>query len=100
MHAYATLLVWSIGRYRTVRFLTRAVDQTRDGVTPRRSPPGCADMQRLALFDLDDTLVDRRRAFRAWAEGFVTARELDDSALSFLLTADAHHSGPLDRFFA
>src|SRR5262249_53290844 len=30
----------------------------------------------------------------------VTARELDDSALSFLLTADAHHSGPMDRFFA
>ena len=45
-------------------------------------------MQRLALFDLDDTLVDRRRAFRAWAEEFVTARELDDSALRVAETAD------------
>jgi hypothetical protein len=27
-------------------------------------------MQKLVLFDLDDTLVDRRTAFNAWAEEF------------------------------
>lgn len=57
-------------------------------------------MQPLALFDLDDTLVDRRGAFRAWAEEFAAAHRLDDSALAFLVTADAHHSGPKDSFFA
>lgn len=56
-------------------------------------------MQRLALFDLDDTLVERRAAFRAWAEEFVTDHGLDDKAVSWLLFADAHSSGPKDRFF-
>ena len=32
-----------------------------------------ADMRPLALFDLDDTLTDRREAFRAWAEEFAAA---------------------------
>jgi HAD superfamily hydrolase (TIGR01549 family) len=57
-------------------------------------------VQSLALFDLDDTLIDRRAAFNAWAEEFVTAQGLDDAALTFLLMADAHHSGPMDGFFA
>jgi HAD superfamily hydrolase (TIGR01549 family) len=57
-------------------------------------------MQSLALFDLDDTLVDRSAAFNAWAEEFVSAHGLDDAALTFLLLADAHHSGPMDGFFA
>jgi len=59
-----------------------------------------AGVQSLALFDLDNTLVDRDRAFRAWAEEFVVAHGLDDPALTFLLMADAHHSGPMDSFFA
>jgi HAD superfamily hydrolase (TIGR01549 family) len=54
----------------------------------------------LALFDLDDTLVDRGSAFHAWAEEFVVAHELDDAALSVLLDIDAHHFGPMDGFFA
>jgi HAD superfamily hydrolase (TIGR01549 family) len=57
-------------------------------------------MQPLALFDLDDTLVNRRAAFSAWAEEFVTAHRLGDAALTFLFTADAQHSGPMDSFFA
>lgn len=56
-------------------------------------------MQSLALFDLDDTLIDRRAAFNAWAEEFATAQGLDDAAVTFLLMADAHHSGPMDGFF-
>jgi HAD superfamily hydrolase (TIGR01549 family) len=54
----------------------------------------------LALFDLDDTLVDRNAAFLAWAGEFVTAHELDDEALTFLVAADAQHAGPMDDFFA
>ena len=57
-------------------------------------------MQPLALFDLDDTLVDRHAAFHAWAEEFATAHRLDDAALTFLLMADAHHRGPMDSYFA
>jgi FMN phosphatase YigB (HAD superfamily) len=56
-------------------------------------------MQRLALFDLDDTLVDRRAAFRVWAQEFVTDHGLDDNALTWLVFADAHSCGPKDRFF-
>jgi HAD superfamily hydrolase (TIGR01549 family) len=65
----------------------------------RRSFDYRAGMQPLALFDLDDTLIDRRAAFNAWAEEFATAHKLDDKALTFLVMADAHHSGPMDSFF-
>jgi HAD superfamily hydrolase (TIGR01549 family) len=57
-------------------------------------------MALLALFDLDDTLVDRRTAFAAWAEEFVAEYRLDGAALAFLLAADARHAGPMDSFFA
>lgn len=57
-------------------------------------------MQKLVLFDLDDTLVDRRSAFNAWAEEFAAARGLGDRDLTFMVMADAHHSGPMDGFFA
>lgn len=57
-------------------------------------------MQPLALFDLDDTLVDRRAAFNAWAEEFAADHGLDDKALTFIVMADAHHRGPMDSFFA
>lgn len=59
-----------------------------------------AGVRQLALFDLDDTLVDRASAFNAWAEEFVVTHRLDDEALTFLLMADAHHSGPMGSFFA
>lgn len=49
-------------------------------------------MQKLALFDLDDTLVDRRATFNAWAEQFASARGLDDKDLTFMVMADAHQS--------
>jgi hypothetical protein len=39
-------------------------------------------MQSPALFDLDDTLVGRGAAFRAWAKEFVIAQGLDDAALA------------------
>jgi HAD superfamily hydrolase (TIGR01549 family) len=54
----------------------------------------------LALFDLDDTLVDRRAAFRAWAEEFVAAHGLGETAVEHLLAVDARHCGSMSGFFA
>jgi len=56
-------------------------------------------MQRLALFDLDNTLVDRRTAFRTWAEEFVTTHRLDAAALTWILETDARTSGTKGPFF-
>lgn len=57
-------------------------------------------MQKLALFDLDDTLVDRRAAFNVWAEEFAAAQGLGDRDLTLLVLAGAQHAGPMDGFFA
>lgn len=56
-------------------------------------------MQRLALFDLDNTLVDRSAAFRAWAQEFVAGYGLDAAALTWLLETDARTAGPRGPFF-
>ncbi|MGC4765822.1 HAD family hydrolase [Micromonospora sp. DT46] len=56
-------------------------------------------MQRLALFDLDDTLVNRSAAFRAWAREFVITHRLDAAAFVWLLDADARTSGTKGIFF-
>jgi FMN phosphatase YigB (HAD superfamily) len=42
----------------------------------------------LALFDLDNTLLDREGAYARWAEGFCTARGLPDGARAYLVAAD------------
>lgn len=57
-------------------------------------------VQKLALFDLDDTLVDRRAAFNVWAEQFAAARGLGDRDVRFLVRTGAQHAGPMDGFFA
>lgn len=57
-------------------------------------------MQRLALFDLDNTLVDRDDAFRRWAAEFVEAHGLPAGALEWMIEADDGGFGPRDRFFA
>lgn len=56
-------------------------------------------MAPLALFDLDDTLIDRRAAFDAWADEFIATHGLGASALAFLTATDAGHHGPMDSFF-
>jgi putative hydrolase of the HAD superfamily len=44
---------------------------------------------RLALFDLDNTLIDRAGGFRSWARAFVAARALGrDDEVSWLEAAD------------
>lgn len=54
----------------------------------------------LALFDLDDTLIDHQAAFLAWAEEFAAAHGLGSEGVSRLLAAKAEYSGPKDRLFA
>jgi HAD superfamily hydrolase (TIGR01549 family) len=56
-------------------------------------------VQRLALFDLDDTLVDRRLAFSAWATEFAGERRLGGEAAGWLIAADRQGAAPRDQFF-
>ncbi|GCB52897.1 HAD family hydrolase [Streptomyces sp. NL15-2K] len=56
-------------------------------------------MQRLALFDLDNTLVDRRLAFSVWAGEFADERELGGEAARWLIAADRQGARPRDQFF-
>jgi FMN phosphatase YigB (HAD superfamily) len=57
-------------------------------------------MPRLVLFDLDDTLINRRAAFSVWASEFSAAHGLDDKWATWLVMVGAHHVGPMDTFFA
>lgn len=54
----------------------------------------------LALFDLDNTLLDRERAFGLWTEEFLGAHGLGPSAVPVIQRADADGFAPRDRFFA
>ncbi|MGI5162242.1 hypothetical protein [Microbispora sp. CA-102843] len=45
-------------------------------------------MQRLALFDLDNTLIDLDGAFRAWVEEFSNERSLGAEAVGWLIALD------------
>lgn len=56
--------------------------------------------QRLALFDLDNTLVDRADAHRRWAEGLVARHALGPGAVEWLVAEDGDGLTPKDRYFA
>ena len=60
---------------------------------------GIASAVVLALFDLDDTLVDRRAAFRAWAKRFCNEHGLGEVA-GLLEALDDHGLTPRAEFFA
>jgi putative hydrolase of the HAD superfamily len=56
-----------------------------------RTPTGrakIAPVVQVALFDLDNTLIDRNRAFREWAVTFADANGLGTDAVDVLLTLD------------
>jgi putative hydrolase of the HAD superfamily len=57
-------------------------------------------VQRLALFDLDNTLIDRLDAFRRWTVEFAAERDLTDEDAAWLITLDDDGSVPMDEFFA
>jgi putative hydrolase of the HAD superfamily len=42
----------------------------------------------LALFDLDNTLLDRDTAYAVWAKGFSPAWDLPESAVAYMVSAD------------
>lgn len=59
------------------------------------SPP------RLALFDLDNTLIDRAGAFRIWASAFISERTLGGQPeIEWLEEADSDGLTPRFEFFA
>ncbi|MET7330583.1 HAD family hydrolase [Nonomuraea sp. NPDC005650] len=53
----------------------------------------------LALFDLDNTLIDRLSAFKLWAAEFAAERGLDEEAVAWMVATDADGSLPMDAFF-
>lgn len=50
----------------------------------------------LALFDLDNTLIDRRRGLEDWARGFVRSRRLDRGAESVIYERLQERAYPAD----
>jgi HAD superfamily hydrolase (TIGR01549 family) len=57
-------------------------------------------MAQLVLFDLDNTLLDRRTAFAMWAREFIAANRLPAGAWSVIESADDDGMAPRERFFA
>ncbi len=57
-------------------------------------------MDNLALFDLDNTLLDRERAFRIWSGRFVESYGLDHDAMEVIERLDGDGAAPREEFFA
>lgn len=57
-------------------------------------------VQRLALFDLDDTLINLREAFRVWAAEFAEDHRLGPEAVDWLLALDRTGLPHREEFFA
>jgi HAD superfamily hydrolase (TIGR01549 family) len=56
-------------------------------------------MPELALFDLDNTLLDRQRAFATWTRDFLAAHHLAPDAGTVIEAADADGFTPRHLFF-
>lgn len=57
-------------------------------------------MQRLVLFDLDNTLVDRAVGLRSWAEEFCRRHGLNGEAAAWIVEADGDGLAPKESFFS
>jgi HAD superfamily hydrolase (TIGR01549 family) len=57
-------------------------------------------VQRLVLFDLNDTLVDRAAGLRAWADEFCRQHGLDGDAVAWIVEADGDGLAPKEIFFS
>jgi HAD superfamily hydrolase (TIGR01549 family) len=53
----------------------------------------------LALFDLDNTLLDRESAFARWAKAFIREHGLSEEAWTFMESADRDGMTPRQIFF-
>jgi phosphoglycolate phosphatase-like HAD superfamily hydrolase len=56
-------------------------------------------MCRLAIFDLDNTLIDRTEMFRRWAAQFLAAHDLPAAELEWLQAQDGDGVVPEGEFF-
>ncbi len=56
-------------------------------------------MQPLALFSLDDTLVNHQGAFNAWVEEFCATHQLGERELTFISFFHQGHTDSLEHFF-
>ncbi len=54
----------------------------------------------LAMFDLDNTLIDRQGAYARWAERFAAAEGLERGAVEFLLEVDRDGFASREEVFA
>jgi FMN phosphatase YigB (HAD superfamily) len=54
----------------------------------------------LALFDLDNTLLDREAAFATWGQGFIESNRLSPESWSAIEKADEDGLKPRDLFFS
>jgi FMN phosphatase YigB (HAD superfamily) len=54
----------------------------------------------LAIFDLDNTLIDRAGLFERWAADFVVGLGLDPAEASWLIAADGDGFAPREEFVA
>src|SRR5258705_11428420 len=54
----------------------------------------------LAIFDLDNTLIDRAGLFEQWAAGFVVGLGLDPAEATWLIAADGDGFTPREEFVA
>jgi putative hydrolase of the HAD superfamily len=66
------------------------------GSTASAGPPGVTG---LALFDLDNTLLDRDAAFSKWAAIFINTHGLSRGAWSVIESADQDGMRPREEFF-
>ena len=57
-------------------------------------------MTSLALFDLDNTLLDREKAFALWTQQFLQTNGLGVSALPTIQSSDADGYSPREQFFS
>jgi putative hydrolase of the HAD superfamily len=55
---------------------------------------------KLALFDLDNTLIDRQDAYRRWGARFVEENGLDDAAAAFMEALDRDGFATREEVFA
>ena len=71
---------------------------------PRLRPGGGAGhngaVEPVALFDLDNTLVDQQGAFRRWAVEFASTHGLGDQGIRWLCAADQDGFARRDQLFA
>jgi HAD superfamily hydrolase (TIGR01509 family) len=68
--------------------------------TPHRWLANTGPVAQLALFDLDNTLLDREKAFALWTGHFLETHGLDESFIPTIQRADDDGYSPRERFFS